>query len=109
MEVNGLHFLGELVDLDANSVKDILFQLKGETKNFVGVIGNKDADKCTLSLIISENLVSERKWDASVLIRSAAKHIQGGGGGQNFFATAGGKLPSGLSLAISEIKLLLAQ
>ena len=109
VEVNGLHFLGELVDLDANSVKDILFQLKGETKNFVGVIGNKDADKCTLSLIISENLVSERKWDASVLIRSAAKHIQGGGGGQNFFATAGGKLPSGLSLAISEIKLLLAQ
>ncbi len=54
-------------------------------------------------------MVSERKWDASVLIRSAAKHIQGGGGGQNFFATAGGKLPSGLSLAISEIKLLLAQ
>ena len=106
---NGIHFLGEIADLDSDSVKDILFQLKGETDNFVGVIGNKDGAKCTLSLIISENLVKDKGWDASKLIRSAAQHIQGGGGGQNFFATAGGKLPSGLSMAISEIKLLLAQ
>lgn len=106
---NGIQFLGEIVDLDSDSVKDILFQLKSETDNFVGVIGNKDGAKCTLSLIISENLVKDKGWDASKLIRSAAQHIQGGGGGQNFFATAGGKLPSGLSLAISEIKLLLAQ
>ncbi len=106
---NGIQFLGEIVDLDSDSVKDILFQLKSETDNFVGVIGNKDGAKCTLSLIISENLVKDKDWDASKLIRSAAQHIQGGGGGQNFFATAGGKLPSGLSMAISEIKLLLAQ
>ena len=106
---HGIQFLGEIVDLDSDSVKDILFQLKSETDNFVGVIGNKDGAKCTLSLIISENLVKDKGWDASKLIRSAAQHIQGGGGGQNFFATAGGKLPSGLSLAISEIKLLLAQ
>ena len=106
---NGIQFLGEIVDLDSDSVKDILFQLKSETDNFVGIIGNKDGAKCTLSLIISENLVKDKGWDASKLIRSAAQHIQGGGGGQNFFATAGGKLPSGLSLAISEIKLLLAQ
>ena len=106
---NGIHYLGEIVDLDSDSVKDILFQLKSETDNFVGVIGNKDGAKCTLSLIISENLVKDKGWDASKLIRSAAQHIQGGGGGQNFFATAGGKLPSGLSMAISEIKLLLAQ
>ncbi len=106
---HGIQFLGEIVDLDSDSVKDILFQLKSEMDNFVGVIGNKDGAKCTLSLIISENLVKDKGWDASKLIRSAAQHIQGGGGGQNFFATAGGKLPSGLSLAISEIKLLLAQ
>jgi alanyl-tRNA synthetase len=106
---NGIQFLGEIVDLDSDSVKDILFQLKSETDNFVGVIGNKDGAKCTLSLIISENLVKDKGWDAAKLIRSAAQHIQGGGGGQNFFATAGGKLPSGLSMAISEIKLLLAQ
>ena len=106
---NGIQFLGEIVDLDSDSVKDILFQLKSETDNFVGVIGNKYGAKCTLSLIISENLVKDKGWDASKLIRSAAQHIQGGGGGQNFFATAGGKLPSGLSMAISEIKLLLAQ
>ena len=106
---NGIQFLGEIVDLDSDSVKDILFQLKSETDNFVGVIGNKEGEKCTLSLIISENLVKDKGWDASMLIRSAAQHIQGGGGGQNFFATAGGKLPSGLSMAISEIKLLLAQ
>jgi alanyl-tRNA synthetase len=103
-EVNGVHFLGEVVSLDANSVKDILFQLKGETSNFVGVIGNKEGEKCGLSLIISDNLVESKKWNAAQFIREVSTHIQGGGGGQPFFATAGGKNSNGLNSAIEALK-----
>jgi len=99
-----VNVLSEIVELDANSVKDILFQLKGETPDFVGIIGNKEGDKCGLSLIISENLVDTKKWNAAQLIREVSSHIQGGGGGQPFFATAGGKNPSGLQAALDAIR-----
>jgi alanyl-tRNA synthetase len=102
--INGINFLGELADVDTNSVKDILFQLKGETENFVGVLGNADGEKCALSLIISDNLVEDKKWNASQIIREVATHIQGGGGGQAFFATAGGKKSDGLKTAIEAVK-----
>jgi len=103
-EINGIHFLGEQLNLDSNSVKDILFQLKGETANFVGVIGNIDGEKCGLSLIIAENLVESNQWNAAQIIREVSSHIQGGGGGQPFFATAGGKNASGISTAIEAIR-----
>ena len=103
-EINGIHFLGEQLNLDSNSVKDILFQLKGETANFVGVLGNVDGDKCGLSLIIAENLVESNQWNAAQIIREVSSHIQGGGGGQPFFATAGGKNASGISTAIEAIR-----
>jgi len=103
-EHNGMNFLSEIVELDGGSIKDILFQLKGEVDNFVGIIGGKSDGKCTLSVIASDNLVKEKDLHAGNLVRSAAKHIQGGGGGQPFFATAGGKNPDGLSAAIAEIK-----
>ena len=102
--IGNISFLGESVDLDGGSIKDILFQLKGEQENFVGVLGGKDDDKCTLSIIISESVVSNLKLDAGKMIREVSKHIQGGGGGQAFFATAGGKNAQGLPLAIAEIK-----
>jgi alanyl-tRNA synthetase len=102
--IGNISFLGESVDLDGGSIKDILFQLKGEQENFVGVLGGKDDDKCTLSIIISESVVSDLKLDAGKMIREVSKHIQGGGGGQAFFATAGGKNAQGLPLAIAEIK-----
>jgi alanyl-tRNA synthetase len=102
--INGINFLGELADVDTNSVKDILFQLKGETENFVGILGNADGDKCALSLIISDNLVEDKKWNASQIIREVSTHIQGGGGGQAFFATAGGKKSEGLKTAIEAVK-----
>jgi alanyl-tRNA synthetase len=102
--INGINFLGELADVDTNSVKDILFQLKGETENFVGILGNADGDKCALSLIISDNIVEDKKWNASQIIREVATHIQGGGGGQAFFATAGGKKSEGLKTAIEAVK-----
>jgi alanyl-tRNA synthetase len=108
VKIGNVSFLGAIVDLDANSVKDILFQLKGENEHFVAIIGNKDSDKCGLSLIIDEKLVESNTWNASQWIREVSPLIQGGGGGQAFFATAGGKNPEGLQKAIDEIKAKIA-
>ena len=99
-EKNGIHLLNEIVDIDGASIKDILFQLKGEVNNFVGIIGGKEGDKCTLSIIISDNLIEEKGLHAGNIIREVSPLISGGGGGQPFFATAGGKNPNGLKNAI---------
>jgi alanyl-tRNA synthetase len=105
--VNGVNFLGTIVPLDGASIKDILFQLKGEVESFVGVIGGNEGDKCTLSIIASDSIIQNKGLNAGQLVREVAKHIQGGGGGQAFFATAGGKNASGLDAAIEDIKLKL--
>lgn len=102
--INGINFLGTTVNLDGGSIKDILFQLKGEVDNFFGVIGGNEGDKCTISIIVSDSIIADRGLNAGNLVREVAKHIQGGGGGQPFFATAGGKNPAGLKAAIEECK-----
>ena len=85
---NGVNFLGTIVNLDAGSIKDILFQLKSEVDHFFGVIGGNEGDKCTISIIVSDSVISEKGINASNLVREVSKYIQGGGGGQSFFATA---------------------
>jgi alanyl-tRNA synthetase len=100
-EKDGTHYLRGIVDLDGGSIKDLLFQFKGEYKSFAGVLGGKSDGKCSLSIMFSDDLVKERDLNAGGLIREVASHIQGGGGGQPFFATAGGKNPAGLEKAIS--------
>lgn len=102
--INGINFLGTIVPLDGGSIKDILFQLKGEVDNFFGVIGGNEGDKCTISIIASDAVISAKGINAGNLVREVSKHIQGGGGGQPFFATAGGKNPAGLTAAIDEVK-----
>jgi alanyl-tRNA synthetase len=102
--INGINFLGTTVNLDGGSIKDILFQLKGEVDHFFGVIGGNEGDKCTISIIVSDAVIADKGLNAGNLVREVAKHIQGGGGGQAFFATAGGKNPSGLKAAIEECK-----
>ena len=81
-----------------------LFQLKGEVKDFVGIIGGKEGDKCTLSIIASDNIVADKDFNAGTIIREVSKHIQGGGGGQAGFAKAGGKNAGGLKEAIEAVK-----
>jgi len=107
-KIGDVSFLASIVDMDANSVKDILFQLKQDHPNFVAIIGNKEGDKCGLSLIIAEQLVESKQWNAAQWIREVSTHIQGGGGGQAFFATAGGKRSEGLQAAIDQIKAKIA-
>ncbi len=103
-ESNGIHVLADIVDLDAGAVKDILFQLKGEYDNFIGIIGGKSDDKCSLSMIITESLAKEKGVNAGQLIKEASPLIKGGGGGQPFFATAGGKDANGLDAALKLIQ-----
>lgn len=97
VEKNGdVNVLIEEVDLDAASVKNIAFQLKAEVENLYLVLASKAAGKPTISVLISDNLVKEKGWNAGQIVRDLAKHIQGGGGGQPFFATAGGKNAEGI-------------
>ena len=105
--INGINtFIGE-IPLDAGAIKDIAFQLKNEKAPFFGVIGSQVSGKVTLTVAISDDLVSGKDLHAGNIVRNLAKHIQGGGGGQPFFATAGGKNPDGLGAAFEEAKGLL--
>jgi alanyl-tRNA synthetase len=84
-------------------LRDIAFHLKGEMDSaFVFVAGSDEGDHCTLMLMLSDDLVA-RGLNAGRLVKDAAVHIQGGGGGQPHFATAGGRLSSGLPAAIDSI------
>lgn len=101
-EVNGIHFLAEKVDLDANAIKDVAFQLGGEVENLFLVLAADQKGKALMSCYISKDLVKEKDMNAGQIIRELGKHIQGGGGGQPFFATAGGKNPEGIAQALAE-------
>nr|WP_314686335.1 alanine--tRNA ligase [uncultured Porphyromonas sp.] len=104
VEVNGIRLFLVRREAPAEIIKDIAFQIAGELQEpFVFIAGCPQQDKASLTLMISKDLVESRGWNASQLIRSAAKHIQGGGGGQPHFATAGGKNPDGLGAAIDEL------
>ncbi len=105
--INGINFLGTTLSLDGGSIKDILFQLKGEVDNFFGVIGGNEGEKCTISIILSDSIIASNGLNAGNLVREVAHHIQGGGGGQAFFATAGGKNSAGLKEAIDACKMKL--
>ncbi len=102
--INGINFLSEHIDLEAAEVKDVAFQLKGEVENIFAVFGSISGGKPLLTCIISENLVKDKNFNASQIIRELAKHINGGGGGQNFFATAGGSDLNGLDKALEKAR-----
>ena len=101
---DGLHFLFKEIQTDAASAKDILFQLRQEFAPFVGVLAHKDTDKCGLTVIIDEALAAQNNWNAAQWIREVSPLIQGGGGGQAAFATAGGKNPAGLDAALQALQ-----
>ncbi len=104
--INGVNVLIEEVELDAGSIKNIAFQLKAEVENLFMVLASKVGGKPTISILISDNLVAEKDWNAGNLVRTLGKHIQGGGGGQPFFATAGGKNSDGIANALEEARTL---
>ncbi len=103
-EINGVQFLAKQVDLDGGALKDLSFQLGGEVENLFLLLGSANNGKAILSCYISKDLAEEKGLNAGQIVRELGKHIQGGGGGQAFFATAGGKNPDGIDKALEEGK-----
>ncbi|WP_117879738.1 alanine--tRNA ligase [Aureibaculum luteum] len=102
-QINGVNFISAEVSLDANSVKDLAFQLGGEIKDLFFITGSNIDGKAILTIYISKNIAND-KLHAGNIVRDLGKLIQGGGGGQAFFATAGGKNPSGIKEALEKAK-----
>ena len=105
-EVGGVRLFLVEKEVPAEIIKDIAFQIAGELHEpfvFIAACVEPSSSKPSLTLMISKDLVESRGWNASQLLRTAAKHIQGGGGGQPHFATAGGKNVDGLNAAVEEL------
>ena len=106
VEVGGVRLFLIEKEVPAEIIKDIAFQIAGELHEpfvFIAACVEPSSSKPSLTLMISKDLVESRGWNASQLLRAAAKHIQGGGGGQPHFATAGGKNVDGLNAAVEEL------
>ena len=101
--INGINVIAKKLEIDsADSIKQLAFDLKGEINNLFLVIGANINDKAILTIMISNNLVEEKGLNANEIIREISKEIQGGGGGQASFATAGGKNINGIDIAIQK-------
>ncbi|MFV8280204.1 alanine--tRNA ligase [Christiangramia marina] len=102
--INGVNFLSKKVDLDANGIKDLAYQLGEEFDDLYILFGTEQNGKALLSCYISKRLVEKSDLNAGQIVRELGKYIQGGGGGQAFFATAGGKKPEGIDEALQHAK-----
>ncbi|MCG2610636.1 alanine--tRNA ligase [Flavobacterium sp. SM15] len=98
--INGIDFLAVQVDLDANGAKDLAYELGQNKDNLFLVLATAADDKPMLTSYISKELVESKGLNAGQVVRELGKYIQGGGGGQPFFATAGGKNVAGIKEAL---------
>ena len=102
--VNGVKIVTAVLPMKAESAKDLVFKIRAaEPEHMLCVVGSHYDNKPTLSVIVSEDLVADHGVNAGKIIREAARLIQGGGGGQPHFATAGGKNVEGLSAAVDKV------
>ncbi len=100
---NGINVIAQKIDLtNADAIKNISFELRNQIPDSFILLASENDGKAMLSLIISDSLVQSGNLNATTVIRNISKHIQGGGGGQPFYATAGGKNPAGIDAASEE-------
>ncbi|WP_405269170.1 alanine--tRNA ligase [Cellulophaga sp. Ld12] len=102
--LDGIDFLAKKVDLDAAGIKDLSFELGSNKDNLFLLLAAENEGKALLSCYISKELVEKKGLSAVTVVRELGKLIQGGGGGQAFFATAGGKNPGGIVEALEKAK-----
>ena len=103
-DVNGVQVITAVLPMSAASAKDLVFKIRQAVPdNLLCVIGTIDHEKPMLSVMLSDDLVSDRGLNAGKMVREAAKLIQGGGGGQPHYAQAGGKNADGLSAAVDKV------
>jgi alanyl-tRNA synthetase len=105
--INGINFIGKQLELEQNAVKDLVFDIGKDQTNLFVIIGTVTQGKPMLTCFISKDLVASRDLNAGQVVRELGKLIQGGGGGQAFYATAGGKKPDGISEAIEKAREML--
>jgi alanyl-tRNA synthetase len=103
-DINGIKFLSKKVDLDAGGIKDLAFEMGGQVDDLFLFLASEKDGKAILSCYISKDLVKNKDLNAGAIVRELGKYIQGGGGGQPFFATAGGKNPAGIPEALNKVK-----
>ena len=103
-EINGVRFLAAEVSLDASAMKDLCFELAAQSPNTFLLLGAQYEGKALLACYISKELLTEKSLNAGQVVKTLGQYIQGGGGGQPFFATAGGKNPAGIAEAIAHAK-----
>jgi len=107
-DINGVKLVASNVSLgDSKAMKTLIYNLEKELGNAVVLLGDASDNKVQLMLKISDDLVDSKSYDAGAMIRELAKEVKGGGGGQKFFATAGGSDPSGLENALNKLESLL--
>jgi alanyl-tRNA synthetase len=102
--INGVNFHARTLDMNADDVKTIIHELRKEVEDLFIVIATKNGEKATLTVGISDSLTKSKDLNAGKIIREIAKNIKGGGGGQPFFATAGGKDSSGIDKALLDAR-----
>jgi alanyl-tRNA synthetase len=103
-DVNGVKVISSVLPIDPQSAKDLAFKVRqAQPDHLLCVIGSRYQDKPLLTIMVSDDMVSDHGLNAGQLVREAAKLIQGGGGGQPHFATAGGKNIDGLSAAVDKV------
>ncbi len=108
--INGINFIAQQVELpNADAIKNLAYQVKDIVDNLFLVLGAVIDGKPSLTVMIAENLVKEKNLNAGAIIRELAKEIKGGGGGQPFFATAGGSDAGGLEAAMAKAKTFIAK
>ena len=100
--INGVNFIATQLDLNAAAIKDLAHELGNEVSDLFFFAGAEQQGKALLTAYVSKNLVEEKGMDAGKIVRELGKLIQGGGGGQKFFATAGGKNPAGIKEAVEK-------
>ena len=103
-DLNDVKFLSKKIDLDAAGIKDLSFEMGQNKDNLFLLLASEKGGKAILSCYISKELAFERNLNAGTIVRELGKYIQGGGGGQPFFATAGGKNPAGIPEALEKVK-----
>ncbi len=103
-EVNGVKVISAVLPMEPAQAKDLVFKLRQALpEQMVAVIGSVAHDKPMISVMITDDLVSSHNLNAGKIVREAAKLIQGGGGGQAYYAQAGGKNSDGLSAAVDKV------
>jgi alanyl-tRNA synthetase len=101
--INGIQLINQSIPEDVEMAKNIALIIKNKVKNQIAIFHSKLDGKAMICLMITDDLVEGKNLDASAIIKSVSKEIQGGGGGQKHLATAGGKEPQGLSKAVNII------